>query len=136
MACGCSSETVSARAWMEGNGASRTYTKLSLTETTKTLPASLSFAELMYPGMWFSEHAGEKAAGTPVRNGLAARCSLRQRRAALTNDDALARLELCREVDLVARRVLGEVDIGQLVAYLDQGGRRSMEEAAGGGRAG
>lgn len=36
-----------------------TYTKASLTETTKTLPASLSFAELMYPGMWFSLHAGE-----------------------------------------------------------------------------
>lgn len=36
-----------------------TYTKLSLTETTKTFPASLSLAELMYPGMWLSEQAGE-----------------------------------------------------------------------------
>jgi hypothetical protein len=36
-----------------------TYTKLSLTETTKTLPASLSLAELIYPGIWFSEQAGE-----------------------------------------------------------------------------
>lgn len=36
-----------------------TYTKLSLTETTKTFPASLSLAELTYPGMWFSEQAGE-----------------------------------------------------------------------------
>jgi hypothetical protein len=43
----------------------RTYTKLSLTETTKTLPASLSLGELMYPGIWFSEQAGEYAAGTP-----------------------------------------------------------------------
>lgn len=43
-----------------------TYTKLSLTETTKTFPASLSLAELMYPGIWFSEQAGEYAAGTPM----------------------------------------------------------------------
>jgi hypothetical protein len=52
----------------EGTRQAITYTKLSFTETTKTFPASLSLAELMYPGMWFSEHAGEKAAGTPVRN--------------------------------------------------------------------
>lgn len=43
-----------------------TYTKASFTATTKTEPASLSFAELMYPGMWLSEHEGEKAAGTPA----------------------------------------------------------------------
>ena len=49
---------------------SNTNTKASLTETTKTLPASLSLLELMYPGIWLSEQAGEKAAGTPEHGYL------------------------------------------------------------------
>ena len=37
-----------------------TYTKASLTDTTKTWPASLSFSEFMYPGMWLVEQPGPR----------------------------------------------------------------------------
>ena len=35
-----------------------TYTKGSLTDTTKTLPASFNLSLLTYPGMCVAEHAG------------------------------------------------------------------------------
>ncbi len=37
-----------------------TYTKASLTDTTKTWPAPLSFSEFMYPGMWLVEQPGPR----------------------------------------------------------------------------
>lgn len=43
-----------------------TYTKASLTDTTKTFPADSSFGCMIYPGTWESEHVGLKAAGTPI----------------------------------------------------------------------
>ena len=42
----------------EGLSGGFTYTKGSLTETTKTFPASFNFFELIYPGTWVAEHAG------------------------------------------------------------------------------
>jgi hypothetical protein len=57
-----------------------TYTKGSLTDTTKILPACFSFDELMYPGMWLSEHEGEKAAGTPISDPGSDQVSTAERR--------------------------------------------------------
>lgn len=43
-----------------------TYTKGSLTATTKTWPADLRLGWLMYDGMCVAEQVPEKAAGTPT----------------------------------------------------------------------
>lgn len=109
-----------------------TYTKLSLTETTKTLPASLSLEELMYPGIWFSEHAGEYAAGTPVDKDklfefVNATTILVTGTQWLTNDQTFAALQLLGDVDLVARRVFHKLNTGNLVTYLNKSRGRCME---------
>lgn len=87
--------------------------------------------------MWFSLHAGLKAAGTPVGEGSAVSrsFSLARHGHGLTNDQAFACTQLFGKVDLVARRVLDEISIGELVAGADEGGRGGVEQAAAGGRA-
>jgi hypothetical protein len=76
--------------------------------------------------MCFSEHEGEKAAGTPE---VTVRSELMVVLKAHTDDDAFAGQFLCK-IDLVARRALDEVNVWQPVADLDQDGRRGVEEAA------
>lgn len=51
-----------------------------------------------------------------------------------TNDEALA-LQLLGEADLVARRALHELDIGDAVTNLDEGGGRGVERAGSGSQA-
>lgn len=52
----------------------------------------------------------------------------------LTNDDTFAS-QLVSEIDLVARRALDELDVWELVADLDTGRCRRVEEATAGERA-
>lgn len=50
----------------KNNLSQETHTKGSLTDTTKTWPASLSLGWFMYEGTCLLEHVPEKAAGTPT----------------------------------------------------------------------
>lgn len=50
----------------------------------------------------------------------------------LTDDQAFSALELVGNVDLVARRALHQLDVGDSVPYLHMGARRGVEEAGGG----
>lgn len=95
-----------------------TYTNGSFTETTKTLPACFSLGELTYPGIWLSEHDGEKAAGTPMID-LGSEPA-KQYNSELTNDHAFTICQFLREVNLVTRRAFHEVDIGNFVADFDE----------------
>lgn len=80
----------------------------------------------------------QKAAGTP-RCGIQSESVHLQLEAQvvhqpLTNDDAFASELLC-EIDLVPGGALDKVNIWQLVANLDECGRRCVEKAAAGDRA-
>jgi hypothetical protein len=77
--------------------------------------------------MWFSEHDGEKAAGTPEVVAIRTESGLVPKER--TNNDAAARQFLCK-IDLVARRALDQVHVRQLVTNLDKGRSRGVEEAA------